>query len=193
MRTTVSVEPNEEPVTTAEAKTHLIVSHSEDDTLIDALITAARRFVENELGRSLITRTLIVTLDAREGAPPIVLPHGPVGTVTSFEVFDDENDEWDTVAATAYYVAGDKLCMAEGSGSTSWPTADRTYDAYRITYTAGYGAAAAVPADIKRAILLTVGDLYENRETLVGSGLVVTSAPVSARILLSPYINYQLN
>ena len=58
---------------------------------------------------------------------------------------------------------------------------------------AGYGAAAAVPADIKQAILLLAADLYENRETMVGSGLVVTNMPLSAKVLLSDYVNYHLS
>jgi uncharacterized phiE125 gp8 family phage protein len=192
MRTEVTTAPQEEPVTLAQAKSHLIVQHNEDDTLISALIVAARRFVEMDIGRSLVTQTRRLYLDARETAPPIVLPYGPVQSVTGFEVFDVDGNAWGAVTSSAYYLAGDRICVGEATGAASWPTADRVYESFRITYRAGYGDGDDVPGDLAHAIKITVGDLYLNRETLVGAGLVVTNIPVSAKVLLQSYINYQV-
>jgi uncharacterized phiE125 gp8 family phage protein len=48
-----------------------------------------------------------------------------------------------------------------------WPaTACYNYGAVQVTFVAGYGNAAAVPADLKAAIKLLVGHLYENREAV---------------------------
>jgi len=47
MSLVITVEPAEEPVTTAEAKDHMRVDTSDDDTLIDGLITASRLYAEN--------------------------------------------------------------------------------------------------------------------------------------------------
>ncbi len=55
--------PATEPVTTAEAKTHLRVDTSDDDTLIGTLITVARRRVENDSRHQLVTATWDYTLD----------------------------------------------------------------------------------------------------------------------------------
>jgi uncharacterized phiE125 gp8 family phage protein len=190
MRTSVSSPPASEPVSLSEAKAHLRIDHTAEDTLIAALITAARRVIEAETERKLVTQTVLLTLDATEAAPPIILPHGPVQSVSLFEVYTA--GAWATVATTAYDLLGDRLAMSEDDDATDWPTADRRFDAFRVTYVAGYGVPSAVPQDLKSALLITLGDLYENRETLVGSGLVVTSAPTSAKILCYPYKNFQL-
>jgi len=63
-----------------------------------------------------------------------------------------------------------RLALAYGE---SWPSATlRPHNGVCVTYIAGYGDAAAdVPEDITRAILLMVGHLYENREAVItGSG-----------------------
>lgn len=190
MRVEVTTEPTTEPVTTAEAKAHLWVDHDSDDALIDALVAAARRTAEARTGASFVSRTLRATFDAVEGAPPLTLPRGPVASVTSFEVWSDAADDWQTVAGTNYYVAGDRLCLVE-TGAGDWPTADRTFDAYRVTYVAGWGAAAAVPDDVKQAIKVITADLYEKRETQIGAGLVLTEVPYSAARLLDFHTNYQ--
>ena len=52
--------PAVEPLTVAEAKLHLRVDISDDDTYIGTLITAAREWVENYLDRTLITTQLIL-------------------------------------------------------------------------------------------------------------------------------------
>jgi uncharacterized phiE125 gp8 family phage protein len=190
VRSRVTIEPAEDPVTLSEAKVHLRVDTAAEDTFISSLIAAAADVVENERRGSLVTRTIEATYDAREMRPPIDLPYGPVVAVEKIETWT--GGAWVEVNASAYQVAGDRIVMSQEPGAEPWPTADRVFDAMRVTYTAGFGAAADVPAALKQATLLTVGDLYENRETLVGAGLVVTSVPVSARVLIAPYINYSL-
>jgi hypothetical protein len=61
--------------------------------------------------------------------------------------------------------------MVQRSYVGTWPSVYPRPDAVQITYTAGYSstsspfnAASGVPAAVKSAILLTIGDLYENRE-----------------------------
>ena len=193
MRTAVHIAPAEEPVSLAEAKAHIRLSSDLEDALVGAVVKAARLHAEKITERAFVTQTLRLTLSASEGVPPLVLPYGPVQSVAAFEVFDLEGDAWVAADASAYALAGDRLVRSERAGAAAWPAAERTHDAYRITYVAGYGAAADVPADIKQAVLLLAADLYENRETMVGSGLVVTNMPLSAKVLLAPYVNYQLS
>ena len=60
-------------------------------------------------------------------------------------------------------------------------------DALSVTYTAGYGAAEDVPAPIRHAILLMVGDMYRFTES-AGPGQMA-SVPMSTTVerLLAPY------
>jgi len=64
MSLTIVTPPAEEPVTLTEAKNHLRVDLSDDDSLISALIVAAREHAEAITRRAFITQTLKLSLDA---------------------------------------------------------------------------------------------------------------------------------
>lgn len=59
----ITQEPSAEPVSTTEAKAHLRVDITDDDTYIGALITAARQEAEAYLRRALVTQKWQMTLD----------------------------------------------------------------------------------------------------------------------------------
>ena len=59
-------------------------------------------------------------------------------------------------------------------------------DAVECKYTVGYGAASDVPDAIKQAILLTIGNWYENRMSVI-TGKTTTEMPMSAKWLLETY------
>ncbi|MGA9851846.1 MAG: head-tail connector protein [Gammaproteobacteria bacterium] len=65
--------PLAEPLDLAEVKNHLRVTITNDDSLISALITAARERVESYLSRALITQTWLMTIDQW----PIILDRFP--------------------------------------------------------------------------------------------------------------------
>ena len=76
-----------EPVTLAEAKAHLRVDISDDDTYISALIKGAREWVEDYLDCSLITQQFTVRMD--NFPTEIELPRPPMvasGTATTVVV-----------------------------------------------------------------------------------------------------------
>ena len=55
---TRSVDPTSEPLTTADAKTHLRVSGSDEDSYIDILIEIARRQLENDSKINLVRKSI---------------------------------------------------------------------------------------------------------------------------------------
>jgi uncharacterized phiE125 gp8 family phage protein len=70
---------------------------------------------------------------------------------------------------------------------SSWPATKDRPNAVTITIEAGYGATAdKVPQVIKQALLLMVGDMYENREETV-VGTIVSTLPLTADRLLRPF------
>jgi len=59
--------------------------------------------------------------------------------------------------------------------------------AVRIKFTAGYGAAGAVPSDLASALMLLVAHWDQNREPVV-IGTIVSSVPLSVESLLAPFV-----
>lgn len=179
--------PPAEPVTLAEAKAHLKVSGSSEDALIGLRLTAAREWVEERLGRALVNQTWRFTLDEFPRDSVIRPPRPPVVSVTSLKYIDLAGAE-QTIDAADYVARTDRE-PAEISPTYlgTFPTPRSEQGAVRLTYVAGYGAAAAdVPSAIRAAILLRLGDLHAiHEETITGTIVAPTRAIAS---LLDPYV-----
>jgi len=181
-------DPAAEPLSLTEAKAHLRVDFSDDDTLITALIKSARQAVEQATSRSLITQTWQLTLDTFPSTGAIRLPMGPVQSVTSVNSYDEDDTET-LFAATNYLVdtAGDRLAL---NLDAVWPSDLRPYNAGVITYVTGYGNASTdVPDDLILATRMLVGHYYENREAV---GASMSTLPLGAQALLQPYVRMRL-
>ena len=130
-----------EPVTTAEAKAHLRVDTTADDTYIGTLITVARQNVEAHLRRALIHQTWELVLDEWPGRV-VVLPKPPLASVTSIK-YTDRSAVESTVSSGSYLVDTDtepgRVVLKSGE---TWPAVVlREASAVRIRFVAGYGAA----------------------------------------------------
>lgn len=167
-----------EPVTLAEAKLHLRIDVMDDDTLITALITAAREFAEHYTGRALAPQTLEMALDEFTG-DCIDLDMPPVASITSVKYTDAAGVE-QTVSSADYSLSayGNSRRIDLGYGKT-WPSTQEIPDAVRIRYVTGYTTA---PKAVKSALLLLIGHLYENRQSV--STLNSNEVPMGARALL---------
>lgn len=172
--------PAIEPVTLDEAKAHLKVDVSDDDTLIASLIAAARARAEWHTGRAFITQSWLY---ARDGWPcaPFELPLPPLQSVTSITVTDTA-DNATVLDASLYRVdTGANPARIAWKETTLPPTNLRNLNALEVAFTAGYGDAAAdVPEAIRAAILAIVADLYLHR----GDD---APTPDAALMLLAPY------
>lgn len=186
--------PAVEPVTLIEAKAHLRVDHSEDDTLISSLIEASRMYCEKFTARAFITQTWEYVADVFP-AHEIMLPLPPLQSVTSVK-YDDGGGIEQILAIDQYEVDNVSEPGWVVPITTGWPTATWAgINSVRIRYLAGYAAgtdspidlAANVPQSIKAAILLHVGQLYEQREDIV-VGTIVNRVPTGGiEHLLRPY------
>lgn len=178
----VDTAPAEEPLTATEAKAHLRVDNTDDDTYITSLITAARVHVENWLGKKLITQVLILHLDQfPQSAREIVLPYGPVQTVDSIAYLDSSGA---TATFTTFREAIGEISRVVPTYGNVWPPTQPVIDAVQIEYTTGYGDADDVPKTIKQAMLLLIGNWYANREQVV-VGTIVAELPQAVTALLS--------
>lgn len=173
----VTVAPTSEPLTVAEAKAHLRVTNSDDDTYIGALIVTAREAVELKTGRSLMPQTLLLTLDRfpdasrqrawSEDSLRIILRRPPISAVSWVKYYDASN-VLTTLSPSAYVSDFEnepgRIRPAHGY---CWPDTYDTINAVSVQYVVGYANAAAVPQSIKNWMLLRIGALFENREEVL--------------------------
>lgn len=170
------------PVTLAEAKAHVYVTHANDDALIQLYIDAATANLDGRdgiLGRALGTQTWELVMDSFP-VGPIQFPLPPLQSITSVKYFNVAGLEV-TLGAAQYNV---DAASEPGwvSPVSSWPATFPTINAVSIRFVAGY---TQVPAAIKAAILLMAGDLYAIREANVVGTIVAVNPTVMA--LTYPY------
>lgn len=178
------------PVTIPDLMAHVRGGEAEEATL-GLYLAAAVQAVQDETGRSLITETWRLSLPAFP-TTEVVLPRAPLVAVTEVRYWTTDAIPVDTLLpASVYHVAASAGPTAQQgrfslADEQSWPeVAPNRSDAVRITYTVGYGATgAAVPAPLRAAVLLTAGDLYENREAQSHKPLTENATVMR---LLSPY------
>lgn len=190
MNITVETDSATEPISLTEAKLHLRIEPdtTDDDTLISALITAARQICEGYQGRSYVTKALKLTLDEfPEGDDyDIELPYPPTISITSVKYVDSDGVQQTAGVSTYTLDATSTPARLSPAYGTSWPSARSQNSAVEIKYSAGYGAAAAVPERIKAAIKLVLGDLYENRESGVVGTIANINPAVAVEAILAP-------
>lgn len=170
-------------VSLIEAKAHLRVDTSDDDTLITAMITAATEAAEQMTGRAIMPQTWDLTLDVFPF--DIELTRVPVASITSV-IYTDTNGAEQTLSQSAYSLHNyDDFGSAYVSPiyDTEWPATRDQANAVKVRYVAGYANAAAVPEPIKAWIKLQVGAMYENREAEVVERGVAISLGFADRIL----------
>ena len=109
-------------------------------------------------------------------------PHPPLVSVTGI-VYVDTDGADQTLGSSVYRVdTVNEPGRITLEYNQSWPSTREVTNAVTITYQAGYGKAAAVPDDVKAAIKLLVGHLYEHREAVCE--IKLDMVPMSVKSLL---------
>lgn len=178
--------PAESILTIAEARAHLRVTSSDEDTYITSLIAAAEAYLDGYsgvLGRALVTQTWAQSFSDFPSCDEIRLPLGQIQSVSSITYYDEANSS-QTLAASDYSVVtdggGPKIVLA---ADASWPgTYDRP-DAVTVTWVCGYGDAADIPEAIIHAAKLLIGQWFDRREVEGDPG----EASFAVSALLKPF------
>lgn len=173
-----------EPITIAEAKAQCRVSINEDDTLLYSLIIAAREAVETIMRMGLSDQTYDMYLNSWWPGD-LLLPMPPLQSVTSIKYTDIDGVET-TWSSSNYYVSTAQIPgRVVLKTNISFPTVElKEVDAIVIRFVSGYADPGHVPELLKRAMLLIVGHLYENRENvIIGQGIATMELPQGAKYL----------
>lgn len=165
--------PQLEPLSLAEVKQHLRISHDADDASLRASLSASRQAIENFLEISVLSQKW----EFREtiyGLSRVELPHGPVISVTDMKLNKKP-------------LALDKYSLIQEGTRSYVHDLDYLFGDLCIRYDAGFGRQAdSVPSDIKQAMLILVTYFYENR------GEDDMPIPTQIKELLQPYRRYRV-
>jgi len=95
--------PTREPIHLTEAKEHIRLTGTADDTILTTYVKAARRYCEQAQGRSYVTQVHELQLDRWPGRDTIMIPYPPLVSVTSI-TYTKTDGTTATVAAGDYLV-----------------------------------------------------------------------------------------
>lgn len=160
-------------LTTAAAKAHLRVDHSDDDTLIGSLAQAAHNMVAQMTGRVLTEEEWTVSVPYVTG--DLELPLCPVRSLDGVSYYDAAGNSQTLDVAGFWLFAHPDRPLIRPKPGTAWPALQTREDALTVTVTAGL---AAVPDELIAAMKLLVGHYYANREAVV-VGASVADLPLA--------------
>jgi uncharacterized phiE125 gp8 family phage protein len=151
-----------------------------DDAMILAMMKAAQGYCENFTGLAMSRRVVEMAFDDfPTGDIELLFP--PLIEFQSLTIAGVAVDSGD-------YVVDDYQKPARICPVSSWPSYTTARNTIKARYLCGYGSdtdSPELPYEIRAAILLTLGDLYKNREN--SADKTMTEIPIGAQALLRPH------
>jgi len=174
------------PVGLSEVKAHLRLDHAHEDEYLRPLIQASTGFVEEYLGRSLLTQSWRLIWEKEKPHPPqlsvsgndfssVPLPYPPLRAILSVNRLMAKGEKQ---RIRRHHLEMNhqlpRLIFADVPGPVE------------IDFETGYGDRPSdIPPVIRQAILMSVADFYENRDSGRDAGSV--SRNVLVREMLDTY------
>jgi uncharacterized phiE125 gp8 family phage protein len=163
----------EMPITLAEAKAHLRITHNAEDAHIQSLILAATDWAQTESSRIFVNTQVALKLDVFP-SDKIPLLGGNVTAVNDIDYSDVDGNPQTLTGPTSQTPGTDYqedltddevpfLCAAEAG----WPTVEsNVVNAVLIDYQVGWLTPEDVPGSIQQAIKFKLADLFTIRDTI---------------------------
>jgi uncharacterized phiE125 gp8 family phage protein len=213
MRLRLITPPAAVPVSVDEARAHVSAYGSGDDAILTAMIAAAVSHLDGRagvLGRALIQQTWELSLDHfpdtdhrlwpaacyhwpvthlhAQDVGAIKLPLAPLSSVTWIKYVDETGTQQTLDPATYIVDTTSEPGVVVPAYNALWPVTQKVRNAVTVRFVCGYGTNATdVPQALRSAILLMVGDLFENREAVTGDARAAyVDNPTVAR-LIAPF------
>lgn len=193
MKKSLVTAPTGTPISLAEAKIHLIVEHSDDDTLISAYISQAVEFVEQYTGLFLMPQTWRYHFDCIIGDELEIEAYNvlTVESVSHKQASGITIDLLTEVGVLGVYYIDKNSKPFRISPIDSWPEMySEGYNNFSVELISGYTDAASVPNGIKTALYLMVGHLYRNREST--TAVQMKTLPLGVYDFINKYRVYDL-
>ena len=165
--------PDELPLTLAQAKSQVRVTHSFEDSHIQDLIVAATRWAEDETSR-VVMQTVVTWSFHVFPARGFRLPGGKVTAVEKIDYIDADGAPQTLTGPTSgtpgtdYQedLTDDEQAWLYPAAELLWPGTDfDVLNAVTVEYTVGFGVTPEdVPETIRHAIRIKLANLYNNPE-----------------------------
>jgi len=182
----ITVEPAEEPVTLAEASLFMRYTGSLQNAVVTALIVAARKDVESWTNKTMVTTTY--EYYTNDLCDEILIPTGTIQSITSI-TYQDSADATQTLTSTLYKLDNKSIQnKVFRDPIETYPQVLVQPNAVKITFDAGFGAASAVPENLKTVIKMRVAELFEHREANTTASRQPNEAMMA---ILSPSADYR--
>ena len=158
----------------AELRAHLRLGtgfgeDSLQDGVLEGFLRAAIAGVEAQIGKVLIARDFVQTIDQWTGEAQHVLPMAPVRLILQVALRRSSGAE-EVVASDRYWLQADMHRPKLRSVGSCLPVVPERGEAL-VGFTAGFGIWSDVPADLQQAVFLLAAHYYEYRdETALGRG-----------------------
>jgi uncharacterized phiE125 gp8 family phage protein len=166
-------------ISTADLKTHLRVTHSDEDGLIEAYRTSACQFIEAYCNTRLTSQSVYYYADGFSAI--IELPIGPIISVDAVQYQADKDGAKLTLDSSTYYVEKARNpAIIKLITSPSVDADDPT--PVRITATTGY---TSTPEALVQAVRFLVAHYYEHRQA--AEAATIKEVPLGLYSILNPY------
>ncbi len=151
----------------AEFKDHLrlgtgFADDGSQDALAESYLRAAMAAIEGRIGKALIARDFLLSLDRWRWPDSQALPIAPVSAIASITIYD-RDDVADVIDPSRYRLIADAQrprIASTGSVLPGLPQGGRI----EILFNAGFGTVwGTVPADLAQAVFLLAAGYHENR------------------------------
>lgn len=179
--------PTKEPLTGDQAKEHLRLESTADDVYVNALIVAARQYIEKILWRGLVEQTWELVQEQFPCDDFITLPKGNLLSLVSAQYLDVDGN-LQTLSSSVYELDTKSVPgKMRLKYQQAWPLIRERWNAVQLQYKVGFGTDGdAVPAPVKQAMLLLISQMYEHRTPEI-MGTIIAKVGFAVDALVAPY------